>query len=45
LQESGAPESPQSWSDSFATPSVSNGTNIVSLEPTNNVRFFRRHLN
>ena len=45
LQESGAPESPQSWSDSVATPSVSNGTNIVSLEPTNNVRFFRLHLN
>jgi hypothetical protein len=45
LQESDTPESPQSWSDSPLTPVMTSGTNIVILNPTNNARFFRLHLN
>ena len=45
LQESGAPESPESWANSSVTPVVMNGSNVVSLDPTNSARFFRLKLN
>jgi len=45
LQESDAPESPGSWTNSSLTPVATNGTNIVSLTPTNNLRLFRLRLN
>src|SRR6185437_4991035 len=45
LQESAAAESPESWSDSSMTPVTINGTNVISLNPTNNPQFFRLHLN
>ena len=45
LQESDAPESPASWSNSSLAPAVTNGSNIVNFDPTNNSRFFRLRLN
>jgi hypothetical protein len=45
LQESDALESPEAWSNSSLTPVMTNGTNIVSLIPTNSARWFRLHLN
>lgn len=45
LQESDAPESPESWTNSSVTPVMTNGTNVVSLDPTNSARFFRLRLN
>lgn len=45
LQESDALESPGSWSDSTMTPVTTNGTNVVSMDPTNSAQFFRLHLN
>jgi gluconolactonase len=45
LQDSDALTSPASWTNSSATPVMMNGTNIVSLDPTNTARFFRLHLN
>ncbi len=45
LQESGAPESPESWANSSTALVVTNGSNIVNLDPTNSARFFRLRLN
>ena len=45
LQESGTPESPESWINSSLATATADGTNVVSLNPTNNSRFFRLHLN
>jgi gluconolactonase len=45
LQESDALESPDSWTNSSLTPVPANGTNSVSIEATNNARFFRLRLN
>jgi gluconolactonase len=45
LQESDAPESRDAWINSTLTPVMTNGSNIVIVNPTNNARFFRLHLN
>ncbi len=45
LQESDALESPDSWTNSFMAPLVTNGSNIVNVDPTNSLRFFRLKLN
>ena len=45
LQESDALESPTSWADSSVTPVATNGSNVVTVDPTNSTRFFRLHLN
>ena len=45
LQESDAPEIPETWTDSSLKPVITDGSNIISLNPTNNARFFRLHLN
>jgi gluconolactonase len=45
LQESAAPELPESWSDSPLTAVTTNGSNIISVDPTNSAQFFRLHLN
>jgi len=45
LQESDALESPESWANSPATPVMTNGSNIISVDPTNSARFFRLKLN
>jgi gluconolactonase len=45
LQESDAPESQQSWTNSTLTPVMINGSNLVNVNPTNNARFFRLRLN
>jgi gluconolactonase len=45
LQESDALEAPDSWTASFLTPMPANGTNSVSIDATNNARFFRLRLN
>jgi gluconolactonase len=45
LQESDAPDPPGNWTNSPVTPVITNGSNIVSLDPTNDARFFRLRLN
>lgn len=45
LQESDALESPDSWGNSSMTQEVTNGSNIVTVDPTNSARFFRLRLN
>lgn len=45
LQESDALKPSAPWTDSPMTPTMTNGSNVISLNPTNNARFFRLHLN
>jgi gluconolactonase len=45
LQESDAVESPDSWIDSALMPVATNGTNVVTIDPTNSARFYRLRLN
>ena len=45
LQENDAIESPDSWVDSPLMPVTTNGTNVVTIDPTNSARFFRLRLN
>jgi gluconolactonase len=45
LQESDAPESSESWTNSTMAPVMTNGSNVVSLDRTNRAQFFRLHLN
>jgi gluconolactonase len=45
LQQNDALEAPESWTDSSLAPVPTNGTNIVSIDPTNSAQFFRLRLN
>jgi gluconolactonase len=45
LQETEQPELLDSWTNSSATPVVTNGQNWISVETTNAARFFRLRLN
>jgi len=45
LQESDVVESPDSWIDSALMPVATNGTNVVTIDPTNSARFYRLRLN
>jgi len=45
LQESDVVDTPDSWIDSALMPVATNGTNVVTIDPTNSARFYRLRLN